>query len=232
MSRTRKSNDSPQDIAPIRPPQLPVGTPGRGGGRPRLHSEEDTKLQVVALAELLPRLTVTQVHALVRRAKFQAERDGTPLPRELAPLAELTLGRFNWLAKRVQEQWTREDERVARTVVQRRARALRRLYVAAQNARGQRDADGKWVRKPNPMAEARFEELIAKMEGTCAPQEVKVEHRQAEAVATIIGGMTHEQRMKLTREAAEERRKARLFDAMTKVGLEVPELPEHRNGKA
>lgn len=94
------------------------------------------------------------------------------------------------LMKRIQDRWEEEDRQRSRSL---RAAASRRLLAQIQNCQGKRDQDGNWIEKPNHAAIARYEELLATMQGTKAPIETVVTLNTSEAMQKTFARYTIEQ---------------------------------------
>ena len=96
------------------------------------------------------------------------------------------------LVARVQERWKQEDQE-ARPAY--RAAAMRRIERYIAQARGERAPDGTWRTKPDYPALARFESLLADIQGTRAPVQVdvSVDVRVSASLQAVIASLTPEQ---------------------------------------
>lgn len=177
----------------------------------RVHSPLAKRAQLRAIEELLSRFTVREIQSKVAKlakaveAGKATDASGNSLaevPEQFAPLVGLSYDRLKKLSQEIYERWRDDDPK---EVGDRRARALRRLYADAERAR----AAG------NHAAIARFEELIAKLEGTNAPIKVSVDQRTTVAIDSVIRMTDPEELARRLAQRREERRKALLFDQMS-----------------
>lgn len=73
-----------------------------------------------------------------------------------------------------------------------KARQARRLTRAIRDCKGVQDAKGVWLRKPDHMSRARYEDMIARVEGNYEPIRIEVDAVHRQAVADVIAGLTEE----------------------------------------
>lgn len=102
----------------------------------------------------------------------------------------LTAKRVGILLERVQRQLLTEaeDQRPYTKV-----RQARRITKALRECRGVRRSDGTWASKPDHASRARYEDMIARIEGNYEPIKVEVDAVHRQAVADIIAGLTDEE---------------------------------------
>jgi len=173
-----------------------------------VYTRAETKEQEEAVAAILPHQTVAAVKRAMR------ERFG------------ITPNRTQKLVGRVRERWVREDEASGALQVN-RAEAVRRVKRQIGVASGRKDQGGAWVEKPDHSAVARYEHILANLQGTYAPVKVDVVFRVSESIMPVIGNLTPEQvqeileRQRALREL-EERDRARTVEAP------LPALPARR----
>ena len=128
------------------------------------------------------------------------------------------VGRTALLMRRVREQWGQEDEG-ARPVA--KAAAVRRILRYIQAAQGERrpaNEGGGYRVNPNWSAVARFEALLADIQGTRAPIEVNVDVRVGQAAMVVLANMTSEQLAERLAAARERRMLAERARAIDTVG--------------
>lgn len=202
MARRRRTKDPFTELQ-----EIPVVGPYTGddqrGGR-RVYTRQEVRDQKRLIAQMLAQgLTPKQIHAAIERA-----RDPTPLD-------GIRLARIQTLAKRVEDEWSREDEQERSKW---KTRQIRRLHEELRVAMNGRKEGAAWVVKPNLAAAARFEELLAKVQGTLAPIEMKVDVHIAHAVQHVIADLSAEDVQEALGDFAEKSRLAREYEAMLKAG--------------
>jgi hypothetical protein len=127
--------------------------------------------------------------------------------------------RVGRLVGRIQERWQIEDQNFDRAKrAEWKSGQIRRLTRMRDIASGSQNQDGTWAVKPDHRAVARYEELLAKIQGTLAPIEIDLDVRYTEAMMVAIGSMSAEQMASLLAEAEQMEAHARQYRA------EHPEL--------
>lgn len=121
-------------------------------------------------------------------------------------------GRVEALMGRVRERWLEEDREARPT---NKAAQVRRLkgYIA-RASRGERNANGEYVVKPDLKTVKELEQLLCRIEGNEAPVEVNVDVRVGRAATQIIAGLTREELQEMMEEAREEKMKAAQTDRL------------------
>lgn len=151
-----------------------------------VYTRDETKQHEEAIAQLLPSQTLA---AIARH-----------MHREFG----ISSKRVARLAARVRERWVREDEASGALAVN-RAEAIRRVKRMLAIASGKRSADGAWTEKPNHAAVAKYESLLAQLQGTNAPIKLDLEVRVSASIQGVIANLTAEQ----VREISERQRELR-----------------------
>ncbi len=102
---------------------------------------------------------------------------------------QLNIGpsRINKLVLMVLDAWKEED---AEMKAANKPAAIRRLYRNILNAQGQQDAQGNWIRKPDHPSLARYEALLADIQGTREPIKVDIDVRVSTACVNVIANMS------------------------------------------
>lgn len=148
-------------------------------------------------------LTPGGIHTAIARTK------------EATPLDGVTKARIGKLAAECEARWAKEDEADRPKA---KMRQIRRILDAINLARNGRRVGDKWIVHPNLGAVARLEELLAKIQGTLAPLEVKVDVHVAHAVQHVIADMSAEEVQEALSAHAEDVRLAREYRAMLAAG--------------
>lgn len=174
-------------------------------GPRRVYTRQEVRAQKQLVEQMLVQgYAPRAIHAAIARA-----RDATPLD-------GVSVQRIQKLARVIEDRWAKEDESERPKW---KMRAIRRLQANIQRwSNGRQDATGKVIEKPNPMGVMRAEELLAKIQGTLAPLEVKVDVHVAMSVQHVIADMTAEDVQLALAEHTEDARLAREYRAMLAAG--------------
>lgn len=201
MTRRRRPEPPPE------PEHAVVGAyTGSDHRGPRtVYSPAEVRAQKQLVEQMLAQgYTAQGIHSAIARSREQTPLDGVSLPR------------VRKLAAEVEELWAKEDEADRPKAKMRQIRRLQDAINLARN--GRRDAKGAWVTKPNLSALARLEELLAKIQGTLAPIEVKLDVHIAHAVQHVIADMTADDVAEAIATYEENARAAREYRAMLAAG--------------
>jgi hypothetical protein len=135
---------------------------------------------------------------------------GTSL-RGMVALAKSELGvgpkRVNVILQRIKDAWRTEDDENRKSA---KSSTIRRIQRYIQDAQGRRDpADPKkWLEKPNFQALARFEALLADIQGTREPINIDINVRIQETVLNVIADLSPEELTEIVNEYDDTQRLA------------------------
>ena len=163
----------------------------------RRWSIEQVQLQLQTVEALM--LVAVSTASIVQEMKTRFE-------------STVSKGRVLFLMGRVRERWLEEDREARPT---NKAAQVRRLkgYIA-RASRGERNAKGEYVVKPDLKTVKELEQLLCRIEGNEAPVEVNVDIRVGQAATQIIAGLTREELQEMMEEAREEKMKAAQTDRL------------------
>jgi len=160
-------------------------------------------------------------HAIVHGfTEVQMQRAiATKAATEAKPYLTCNLARIRLLKARIQEQFKLETERT-RPMTKEAQR--RRLYASLRDAQGAKGPDGKWITAPNHQAIARYEHLLASVEGNFEAIKLDVDLVHREAITNVIGSMTTEHALELVKSYDEMMRMA--SETSQRTGKPLPAL--------
>lgn len=149
---------------------------------PIVYTRAETREHEEEIAARLPHETVAVIVAHMR-AKFGIGKS-----------------RVKRLIVRVRERWVREDEASGALQVN-RAEAIRRVKRMIKIASGRRapvdpkspNAMPPWAEPPNHGAVARYEHILANLQGTYTPVKVDVDVRVSASIQHVVSNLTAEQ---------------------------------------
>lgn len=181
-------------------PPPPPPRKGLKGTQVTRYTHDEVMQQMATMEQLLlqPGVSVIQQNAAMR------ERLG------------VSTNRCNVLRQRVRREWLSQDDAERST---NRAVAVRRIMGLLAHARGKLKQRTKatdpvaYEREPNHAACAKYESLLADLQGTRMPIEVRVHHEVSAAVADVIGNLTAEQLQDYLAEYEETQRLAAEYKA-------------------
>jgi hypothetical protein len=116
------------------------------------------------------------------------------------------------LMARIRDQWFEEDKLARPTTKAAQIRRLKSYIDRAQ--RGERDAKGRYIVKPDLKVTKELEQLLCRIEGNEAPIEVNVDVRVGQAAQQVIAGMSRDEVQELMQEAREQKLKAAQADRL------------------
>lgn len=197
------------------------------GGKRRVYTRQEVFNQKRMIEQLmLQGMSATAIHQVSRKRS------------EENALFGVSIGRIKKICHAIEERWV-EEEKEQRP--QWKSKQVRRLMDAIQTARtGIRRGD-EWVIRPNLSALARLEELLARIQGTFAPVEVKVEHYLSTTAQAVIGDLSATEVAEALAAYDETHRLAERFREAEQRGLllmapngaqVLPASPKHTNGAA
>ncbi len=167
MPRTPTNRREPT-LPPSRTPQNPI--------RPalRIYTKAETYEQTRTVESLLTQLSGFSTIAAICR-----KRHG------------IGLNRVRTLMGRVVDTWAKEDEANKGT---NKGAAIRRIVRMRLHAEGEMNEQGTaWLREPNHPAVAKYEMLLADLQGTREAIKVDVDVRASQACLTVIQGLSAEE---------------------------------------
>lgn len=150
----------------------------------------------------------------------------------MVALAKQELGvgpkRVQVMLERIKEAWKTEDEENRKSA---KGATIRRIQRYIQDAQGRKDPNDpkRWLEKPNFAALARFETLLADIQGTREPITIDLNVRIQETVLNVIADLSAEELTELvgeydeTMKLAEAARKGLVIDT-TGEPVEAPRL--------
>ena len=153
------------------------------------------------LSKYWPAVQVEQ-HMQAVESLYLSTISKTAICRTMRTRFGISESRANQLLNRVKERWLAEDAE-ARPV--NKSAQIRRLLGYIRDARGERDQDGTWKVKPDTGALAKFEMILADIQGTKAPVEIAVDVRIGHAMQNVIAGLSSDQMTRYLAEAREQR---------------------------
>ena len=123
--------------------------------------------------------------------------------------------RVQKLIARVQDLWAEQDKKQRHVA---KSEQIRRIQECLREARGWNRTTGVRDGKTNHHAVIRYEEFLARLQGTYAPIEIDINVQYTEALLSVI---VHQEPEELMRIVEEEKARDRLVQAFTQEHPEV-----------
>lgn len=156
-----------------------------------------------------PKYTLAEVqkHETVVEQLYLRGYTKTRILRDASVGLGISVARVRKLLARIQERHIAEDadQRAGWKSAQ-----IRRVHESLREARGYNSLTGQRDRTPNHTAIARYEEILARIQGTYAPVEIDMNVQYTQALMNVI---VHTEPEELARIVTEERERKRLADA-------------------
>ena len=159
----------------------------------RFYTWAETRTQMSAIEQLM--LRPESEHAIASLCKQQFGIGG---------------GRTQQLMQRIRDRWTSEDSAARPAWKSAQIRRLQRMIKAATGY----VENGKWVEKLNHVALAKYEELLASIQGTKDPLKIELDMQVSETALHVIADLTPEEVAHFVERNLENKRMAEEYRAL------------------